>query len=60
MSWFESKKLRTTLLVWHKTNPVPLCNGKHLSDVEFVVYVRGKSSTFNNTPFKHKSKVYRL
>lgn len=59
MSWFESKKLKTTLLIWHKTNPVPLCNGKHLSDVEFVVYVRGKGATFNNnTPFKYKSKVY--
>lgn len=59
MSWFESHKLKTTLLIWNKTNPTPLCNGKHLSDVEFVVYVRGKGATFNNsTPFKHKSKVF--
>lgn len=59
MKWFEDRKLITTLLVWNKTNPVPLCNGKHLSDVEFVVYVRGKGETFNNeVPFDFKRKVY--
>lgn len=59
MSWFESKNLPTTLLVWHKTNPIPFANGKHLSDVEFLVYVHGKGATFNNdVPYKYKSKVY--
>lgn len=59
MSWFESKNLTTTLLVWNKTNPTPLCNGKYLSDCEFIVYVRGKCATFNNdTPFEFKKKVY--
>lgn len=59
MGYFESLGLSVTLLVWHKTNPSPLCNGKHLSDVEFVVYVRAKGATFNNdTPFEYKRKVY--
>lgn len=59
MSWFESRNLSVTLLIWHKTNPSPLCNGKHISDVEFIVYVRGKGATFNNsTPFSYKSKVF--
>lgn len=59
MSFFEQKKLTTTLLVWEKTNPSPLCNGKHLSDIEFIVYVRGKGATFNNdTPYEYKKKVY--
>lgn len=59
MSWFESKGLSTTLLVWHKTNACPLCNGKHISDVEFIVYVRGKGCCFNNdVSLKHKSKVF--
>ena len=59
MAWFESRKLSTTLLVWNKTNPTPLCNGKHLSDLEFIVYVRGKGATFNNdTPFDYKRKSY--
>lgn len=48
MSYFENKKLSTTLLVWNKTNPIPLCNGKHISDIEFIVYVRGKGAIFNN------------
>lgn len=58
MKFFEEKGLSTTLLVWNKTNPSPLCNGKHLSDIEFIVYVRGKGATFNNdTPFNYKRKV---
>lgn len=59
MQWFESRDLSVTLLIWHKTNPAPLCNGKHISDVEFIVYIRGKGATFNNsTPFPYKSKVF--
>lgn len=63
MSWFESKKIKTTLLVWrivwHKTNPTPSCNGHYLSDLEFVVYVHGKGSTFNNDcPFEYKHKAH--
>lgn len=59
MSWFENKGLRATLLVWHKTNACPLCNGKHISDVEFIVYVRGKGACFNTgTSLRHKSKVF--
>lgn len=59
MGFFEQRKLTVTLLVWQKTNPSPLCNGKHLSDIEFIVYVRGKGATFNNdTPFEYKKKVY--
>ena len=59
MKWFEDKKLSTTLLVWNKTNPSPLCNGKYLSDCEFIVYVRGSGATFNNdTPFEFKKQVY--
>lgn len=59
MQWFENKKLSVTLLVWHKKNPVPLCNKKYLSDCEFIIYIRGKNATFNNnTPFEYKRKVY--
>jgi DNA modification methylase len=59
MGWFEKKGLKSTLLVWHKTNACPLGNGKHISDVEFIVYVRGKGVTFNNdVPLKYKSKVF--
>lgn len=59
MGYFENIGLPTTLLCWNKTNPTPLCNGKHLSDLEFIVYVREKGSTFNNdTPFDYKRKCF--
>lgn len=66
MSYFESKKfkgkhLSVTLLMWEKTNPIPLGNGKHISDVEFIVYVRGKNAPFNNNcnlKYKYKVKTY--
>lgn len=48
MSWFENKNYSTTLLVWKKTNPIPLCNLKHISDLEFIVYVRGKGAYWNS------------
>lgn len=59
MSYFENKKLSTTLLVWNKTNPIPLCYNKYISDVEFIVYAHGHGATFNNeTPFEYKKKVF--
>jgi DNA modification methylase len=58
MGWFENKKLSTTLLCWHKEKYIPFANGKHMSDVEFIVYVRGKNAYWNNDlPAKEKSKV---
>jgi len=48
MSYWEQRKYSTTLLIWQKPNPIPFCNGKHVSEVEFIVYVRGKKVFFNN------------
>ena len=48
MSYFENKGLSTTLLVWKKSNACPLGKGKHISDLEFVVYARGKGAPFND------------
>lgn len=48
MGWFEDKGYSVTLLVWKKTNPSPLCNLKHISDLEFIVYVRGKGAYWNS------------
>ena len=58
MSYFESLGLSTTLLVWKKTNACPLGKGKHISDLEFVVYARGKGVPFNNSV--NYSKKYKL
>ncbi|MDD3397920.1 MAG: DNA methyltransferase [Clostridia bacterium] len=58
MSWFENKKLSTTLICWHKEGYIPFSNGKHMSDVEFIVYVRAKNAHWNNSvDSKLKSKV---
>ena len=59
MKFFEDRDLSTTLLVWQKTNPIPVANMKHISDIEFIVYVRGKGACFNNdVPFEYKKKIY--
>lgn len=65
MSYFEQneikKKLSVTLLVWNKSNPIPLCRGKYISDAEFIIYVRGKGAIFNNEADiskKYKVKKY--
>ena len=63
MSWFENKGYSVTLLVWKKTNPSPLCNLKHISDLEFIVYVRGKGAYWNsdeNLEIKYKLKQHSI
>ncbi len=30
------------LLTWHKTNPIPACGNKYLSDTEFIMFFREK------------------
>ncbi len=58
MLFFENKGLSVKCLVWNKSNPSPLCNGKHIEDIEYVVYVRGKNATWNNeVPLSMKYKV---
>ena len=56
MSYFE-KDYPTTLLVWHKTNAIPLTNKTYQSNAEFIVCVRDKGSTFNNIGVELQSKV---
>ena len=40
INYFEEKGCTTDLLTWHKTNPVPTCNNKYLSDTEYILYFR--------------------
>jgi site-specific DNA-methyltransferase (adenine-specific) len=58
MSYFENKGYSTTLLVWHKPNAVPFGNGKYISDIEFIVFVRGKNATYNSLGVKEQSKLF--
>lgn len=36
----KEKKCYWSLLTWHKTNPVPACNNKYLSDTEYILFFR--------------------
>lgn len=59
--YFENKGLRADVLVWSKPNPAPLGNGNYISDIEYIVFVHGKGTFFNNDvpiDFKKKTKIY--
>lgn len=36
------KKCNWNLLTWHKTNPVPACGNKYLTDTEYILFFREK------------------
>ena len=38
--YFENKGCNTNVLTWHKSNPVPTCGNKYLSDTEFCIFAR--------------------
>lgn len=55
INYFKAKKCYVDLLVWCKTNPVPTCNNKYLSDVEYLIFAREKGvKIYGNYNTKHK------
>lgn len=38
----DGKGCNWNLLAWHKTNPIPACGNKYLSDTEFILFFREK------------------
>lgn len=61
INFFFQQNVKTDLLVWEKTNPAPLCNGKYIGDLEYIIYAHVKGSPFNNDvefKYKKKCKVY--
>lgn len=38
----DGKKCNYNIISWHKTNPVPACGNKYLTDTEFVLFFREK------------------
>lgn len=57
INYFEDKGCTTDLLTWHKTNPVPTCNNKYLSDTEYILYFRnGGVPMYGN--YETKKKYY--
>lgn len=43
LDYFVNKqKCNWNLLTWHKTNPVPACGNKYLTDTEYILFFREK------------------
>lgn len=38
----KKKKCNWNLISWHKTNPIPACGNKYLTDTEFILFFREK------------------
>lgn len=55
LDYFEDKRCYVDLLVWCKTNPIPTCNNKYLSDVEYLLVAREKGTKiYGSYDTKHK------
>lgn len=62
----ENKKCNYNLLCWHKTNPVPACGNKYLTDTEYCLFFRergvkvfgtyGTKKTYYLSPLNQKDK----
>ena len=57
MKHYEDKGCNVDLLVWHKTNPIPTCNNKYLSDLEYCVFARDPGVGLGGT-YATKSKLF--
>ena len=53
----EIKNVNIDLLTWHKTNPVPTCNNKYLSDTEYILFFRENGVKIYGT-YATKKKYY--
>lgn len=42
LNYFTDKGCHIDILTWHKTNPIPTCNGTYLNDTEYCVFARSK------------------
>lgn len=40
--YFEDRNCLTELLTWHKSNPIPACCNKYLSDTEYLFFAKDK------------------
>lgn len=57
MKHYEELGCNVDLLVWHKTNPLPTCNNKYLSDLEYCVFAREEGTALYGE-YDSKSKVW--
>ena len=57
LSYFEDKGCFIDILTWHKSNPIPTCNGTYLNDTEYLIFAREKGVKVYGT-YKTKFKYY--
>lgn len=61
LDFFEDAKCAVDVLVWCKTNPIPTCSNKYLSDIEYIVFARAKGvKVYWSYSTKHKYYVSQL
>ena len=53
----KEKKCNWNIISWHKTNPVPACGNKYLTDTEFILFFREKGVKIRGE-FKTKFTYY--
>lgn len=58
LNYFLGKGCYWDLFVWHKTNPIPTCNNKYLSDTEYCLIFREDGTNVNNGTYRTKAKYY--
>jgi len=62
----KGKKCNYNIISWHKTNPIPACGNKYLTDTEFILFFRERGVkiygefhtkfTYYLTPLNQKDK----
>lgn len=57
IDYFDDRGCNIDLLTWHKTNPVPTCGNKYLSDTEYCVFARESGVKVYGT-YETKRKFY--
>lgn len=58
MEYFKDKNCANDLLVWCKTNPIPVGNNTYLPDLEYCLFFRERDTTKLNDGYELKSKWY--
>jgi len=57
LNFAVSNKLNFDIITWHKSNPVPACGNKYLSDTEYIIFMRGKGARIYGS-YETKRKWY--
>ena len=60
LDYFEDAGCTYDILTWHKTNPVPTCCNKYLSDTEYCLYFRRGAQLYGTYETKKKYWVTEL